>query len=71
MDILGIDSLFAELTVGIGLAMIGGNGWAMIQNVRGRRPEGAEGRYRPGRAWFFIVIGVVMVAWGALTLTQS
>lgn len=71
MDILGIDSLFAELTVGIGLAMVGGNGWAMIQNVRGRHPDGEEGTYRPGRAWFFVVIGVVMVAWGALTLTRT
>lgn len=71
MDILGIDSLFAELTLGLGLAMAGGNAWAMIQNRRGRRPSGAEGSYRPGRAWFFVAIGLVMVAWGALTLIRT
>lgn len=71
MDILGIDSLFAELTLGLGLAMAAGNGWAMIQNARGNRPEGAEGTYRAGRAWFFIGIGVLMAAWGALTLVQG
>ncbi len=71
MDILGIDSLFAELTLGLGLAMAAGNGWAMIQNIRGNRPAGAEGPYRAGRAWFFIGIGVVMAAWGALTLAQG
>ena len=71
MDILGIDSLFAELTLGLGLAMAGGNVWAMVQNARGHRPEGAQGQYRSGRAWFFVTIGLVMAAWGALTLVQG
>lgn len=65
-----MDTLFAELTVGLGLAMAGGNGWAMIQHRRGNRPEDAEGEYRPGRARFFVLVGTIMTIWGILTLVS-
>ena len=71
MDILGIDSLFAELTVGLGLAMAGGNAWAIIQNARGRGPDGAASTYRAGRAWFFVAAGTIMTIWGILSLIQT
>ena len=68
MDILGIDALFAELTLGLGAAMVGGNLWALFQHRRGERPEQAQGEFRSGRVWFFIAVGTVMTIWGALSV---
>ncbi len=64
MDILGIDSLFAELTLGLGLA----TGWRQRLGQWCKTPaviarKGAQGQYRSGRAWFFVTIGLVMAAW--------
>jgi hypothetical protein len=70
-DILGLDSLFAELILGIGAAILIGNGIAWIQQRRGRRPRGVGGDYRPGRAIFLSVIGLLMVVWGVASIAAT
>jgi hypothetical protein len=67
-EILGLDSLFAEMTLGLGLALIGGNLFAWWKHHKGERPEGAEGEFRTGRVLFLMAVGVVMTAWGAVSM---
>jgi hypothetical protein len=66
-DILGLDSLFSELVLGLGLALLAGNGFAIYQHRRGRRPEEATGEFRTGRVAFLMAIGLVMAVWGGIS----
>jgi hypothetical protein len=68
IDILGLDTLFAELVTGLGLALLAGNVFAWWQHRRGRRPRGAQGEFRSGRVLFLLVIGVLMTAWGLASI---
>ena len=63
-DILGLDTLLAQLMTALGLAMVVGNGMAMWKHARGEAPKGAGGPYRPGRARFLLVVGLVISIWG-------
>ncbi|CAN5898914.1 hypothetical protein BH23ACT5_BH23ACT5_10450 [soil metagenome] len=67
-DILGLDAIFAQLVLGLGLALIVGNGLAWHKQRRGERPAGAEGEFRAGRVVFLMVIGVLMTVWGAVSV---
>lgn len=67
-DILGLDSLFAEMILGLGLALIGGNVFAWWKHRKGERPEGVEGEFRKGRVVFLSAVGVLMAAWGAASI---
>ena len=67
-DLLGADSLLAQLILAVGAALIAGNGWALIQSWRGRRPRDVEGEFRRGRAVFLPLVGVVLTTWGAASL---
>lgn len=67
-DIIGFDQIFPELILGVGLALLIGNGLAMWKHRKGERPEGVEGEFRLGRALFLSGVGVVMVAWGAVSI---
>ena len=67
-EILGLDSLFAEMTLGLGLALVGGNLFAWWKHKKGERPEGAEGEFRTGRVVFLTAVGEVMAAWGAASI---
>jgi len=67
-DIIGFDQIFPELILGVGLALLIGNGLAMWKHRRGEGPSGVEGEFRPGRAWFLILVGVVIATWGALSI---
>lgn len=71
MDILGLDSLFAELTLALGLALLLGNGFALIQHRRGRHPEGHEDGIRVGRVVFLLVVGVLLAIWGGVSTVQK
>lgn len=67
-DILGLDTLFAQMVLALGLALLLGNGYAWVKNRRGERPAGAEGELRTGRVAFLLVVGVVMTIWGAISV---
>jgi hypothetical protein len=67
-DLLGLDTLLAELVLGLGLALLAGNGFALIQAWRGTRPDSVEGDLRRGRVWFLLVVGLLMALWGGFSL---
>jgi hypothetical protein len=48
--------------------MVLGNGFAIYQNHRGRRPPKVEGEFRAGRAWWLFGVGIVITVWGAASL---
>ncbi|HVR31957.1 MAG TPA: hypothetical protein VMS74_04515 [Acidimicrobiia bacterium] len=70
LDFIGVDTLIAELTVAIGLAVVVGNGLAFYKARRGHRPEGvqADAAFRPARAVFLIGAGTLMAAWGLASI---
>ena len=59
------------MILALGLALVAGNGFALIANKRGIRPKGADGDLRVGRAWFLTAVGVVIAVWGAASLAAS
>ena len=68
-DLLDFENLLPELVLALGLAMLIGNGVAWWKNRRGETPETVDdAMFRPGRAGFLIVIGVVLSVWGSVTL---
>lgn len=67
-DIFDIESLFPQMILAIGLALLAGNGFAWYQHRRGRKPEGMEGEFRSGRALFLSAIGLLMAVWGAVSV---
>ncbi len=67
-EILGLDALFAEMILGLGLALVIGNGFAWWKNSRGERPVEADGEFRRGRVVFLLVVGIVMATWGAASI---
>ncbi len=70
VELLGLDSLFAEMITGIGIALIVGNGYAWFRHARGRDPEDAEGDFRGGRVVFLMAVGVLMTTWGVASLAS-
>lgn len=72
LDFIGVDTLLAELTVALGLAVIIGNALAFRKARKGERPEGVEeaAEFRPGRAFFLIVAGVVITIWGVASIVS-
>lgn len=70
-EFLGIDDLLPELIIGLGLALLIGNGLAWWKNRQGATPEGVvDAAYRPGRVRFLMAVGVVMTAWGVVSLVN-
>lgn len=67
-DILGIDTLFAELVTGLGLALLFGNLLAWRKHRKGERPRGVEGDFRQGRVLFLLAIGLLMTVWGVASI---
>ena len=68
-DILDFENLLPELIVGLGLALIVGNGLAWWRHRQGRAPSGVENaQYRGARVAFLLAVGVLMTAWGAVSL---
>lgn len=63
-DILGLDSLVAQMVLGLGAALVLGNGFAWVKDRRGERPAGESGHFHRGRSAFLIVVGLLMAAWG-------
>lgn len=70
MDIFDIDSLFAQMMLAVGAALLVGNAYALLMARRGVRPAKAEGDLRRGRAWFLLAVGLVITAWSAASLLR-
>ena len=68
MDIFDLDSLFAQLVLALGAALVIGNGYAFLMDRRGVKPKNVEGEFRRGRAWFLLAVGAILTAWGAASL---
>ena len=68
IDILGIDTLFAEMVTGLGLALLVGNLLAWRKHRKGEHPRGVEGEFRQGRVMFLLAIGFLMTVWGVASL---
>ncbi|CAN5736936.1 MAG: hypothetical protein ACR2NT_00930 [Acidimicrobiia bacterium] len=67
-EILGLDTLVAEMVTGLGLALVVGNVLAWRKHRQGQRPPGVEGEFRLGRVRFLILVGVLMTIWGVGSL---
>lgn len=72
LDFIGVDTLLAELTLALGLALVIGNGLAFYKARRGEKPEGVDesAQFRPSRALFMIAAGVLMSAWGIASIVN-
>ncbi len=68
-EFLDIQNLLPELILGLGLALLVGNGIAWWRHRQGKVPEGVEeAQYRPGRVRFLLIVGMIMTVWGAVSL---
>ncbi len=68
MEVLGLDSLLGQFVLALGLAMVLGNGYAIYQNRRGRKPKDEAGEFRAVRAYWLLAVGVLITIWGAVSL---
>jgi len=68
VDILGLDSLLAQIVLALGAALALGNGYALFTDGRGQKPHGEEGEIKRPRAWFLLAVGMVMGYWGLASL---
>jgi hypothetical protein len=68
IDLLGLDTLLAQMILALGAALVAGNGYALVMAWRGVKPKGAEGDLRTGRAWFLLAVGLVIAVWGLASL---
>ena len=66
-EILDLNILIKQVALALGLAMVIGNVYAIIQH-RGAKPEGETGEFRPGRAYWLLSVGVVISIWGAVSI---
>ena len=71
IDILGIDTLFAEMVTGLGLALLVGNFLAWRKHRKGENPRGVEGEFRQGRVVFLLAIGFLMTIWGVASMLSG
>lgn len=71
VDLLGLDTLLVQLALAVGAAMVLGNGFAIYQNRRGRRPEKVEGEFRATRAWWLLAVGGLITVWGVASLVAG
>jgi len=63
-DIFDLDNLLAQLVLALGAALAVGNGFALIAHRVGKKPREEKGHLRRRRAWFLLVVGLVMTYWG-------
>lgn len=71
IEILGLDSLFAEMVTGLGLALLVGNLLAWRKHRRGETPAGLSGEFRTGRVRFLLAVGILMTIWGVGSLLSG
>jgi len=69
-DLFDVESLFPQLVLALGAALVVGNGLALWQAQQGRRPPSAPGPLRRGRAWLLAGVGLLMTLWAIATLAN-
>tara|TARA_B100001123_G_scaffold417609_1_gene520560 strand:+ start:331 stop:552 length:222 start_codon:yes stop_codon:yes gene_type:complete len=67
-DVLGLDTLLAQMILAIGAAMVFGNGFAVFQHKKGRGPDRAKEDFHPARAWWLLSVGLMISIWGIASL---
>jgi hypothetical protein len=67
-ELLGLDELLAQLILAVGAAMVLGNGFAIFQHRRGKRPQAEPGEFRTARAWWLLAVGLLITVWGLASL---
>jgi hypothetical protein len=67
-QILDLSLLIKQIALALGLAMIIGNGYAIIQHKRGKSPKGESGEFRAGRAYWLLAVGLLIAIWGGVSL---
>lgn len=67
-DIFNLDVLVEQLALAMGLAMVLGNAYAIYKNRKGDKPKNEEGEFRAGRAYWLLGVGILIAAWGAISL---
>ena len=70
-DILGLDTLLAQIVLALGGALVAGNGYALWMDRSGRKPKGEEGDLHRSRAWWLLAVGMVMAWWGLGSLLTA
>jgi hypothetical protein len=71
VDIFGLDSLLAQIVLALGAALAAGNGAALLVHRRGSKPRGEAGDLKRSRAWFLLVVGLLMAYWGLASLISG
>jgi hypothetical protein len=66
--LVSLDETIALLVLAIGLAMVAGNAVALWRG--NREIDGHEVRLQVGRAWFLLVVGVMITAWAIASLAR-
>ena len=67
-QLIDLDLLVKQMALAFGAAMVLGNGFAIIQNKRGKAPKGETGQFRAVRAYWLFVVGLLIGIWGAAIL---
>jgi hypothetical protein len=67
-EILDLSLLIKQIALALGLAMVIGNGYAIIQHKRGKTPKGESGEFRAGRAYWLLAVGLLIAIWGGVSL---
>jgi hypothetical protein len=67
-ELLDLNLLIKQIALALGLAMVIGNGYAIIQHKRGKAPKGESGEFRAGRAYWLLGVGLLIAVWGGVSL---
>jgi hypothetical protein len=67
-EFLDLSILIKQMALALGLAMVIGNVYAIVQHRRGVTPKGESGEFRPGRAYWLLSVGALISLWGAVSI---
>lgn len=67
-QLVDLDLLVKQMALAFGAAMVLGNLFAIIQNKRGKAPQGETGQFRAVRAYWLLGVGTLIALWGAASL---
>ena len=70
-DILGLNSLVAQMVLVLGGALAAGNGYALLMDKRGKQPKDVEGHLRKPRAWILAAVGLVLACWALASMISG